>query len=99
MYTGEHIFLEKLYDLDEGKPDVDKEVFIELAKLACCNIIMSTPKGYYEQQDGLGMGIQPAPQLANVWLSQFEDEIKEDADIFDRYVDDIILDIEEEKPP
>jgi hypothetical protein len=41
------------------------------------------------------MGIQPAPPLANIWMSSFEDSIKEDASIFDRYVDDTLLDIED----
>ncbi len=41
------------------------------------------------------MGIQPAPMLANIWMSSFEGSIKEDASIFDRYVDDILVDVED----
>ena len=72
-----HLAAERLYQLEDGKPEVEKEVLIELAKLACSNVIMSTPNGYHKQIDGLAMGSQPAPQLANLWLSQFEDDIKD----------------------
>ena len=40
------------------------------------------------------MGIHPAPPLFNIWMSSFEDEIKEDAMIFDVYVYGTLLDIE-----
>ena len=88
-----HLAAERLYQLEDGKPEVEKEGFIELAKLACSNVIMSTPNGYHKQIDGLAMGSQPALRLANLWLSQFEDDIKDEAEIFTRYVDDILLDI------
>ena len=39
------------------------------------------------------MGSPPAPHLANGWLSQFDDQIRGDAKIFSRYMDDIIEDI------
>ena len=47
----------------------------------------------YKQIDGLAMGSQPAPCLANIWLSKFEDFIKDDAKIFERYMDDILRSI------
>ena len=37
----------------------------------------------------LYMGSPPAPHLANGWLSQFENLIKEDAKIYDRCMDDV----------
>ena len=49
--------------------------------------------GVYIQKDGLAMGIQPAPMLANIWLSQFEADIKGDGEIFVRYMDDVLADI------
>ena len=55
---------------------VDKETFIELAKIASCNVVMSTHDGFYRQIDGLAMGSAPAPFLANGWLSQFDPKIK-----------------------
>ena len=39
---------------------LDKETFIVLAELACCNVIFSTHQGYYIQKDGLAMG-SPLP--------------------------------------
>ena len=57
--------------------------------LASCDVIMSTPNGYYRQVDGLAMGSPCAPLLANGWLSQFDSAIKGDARIFFRYMDDV----------
>lgn len=39
------------------------------------------------------MGSPPAPHLANGWLSQFDNLIKDDAKIYDRYMDDILREI------
>ena len=72
---------------------IDKETFITLAKLASCNVVMSTNDGYYTQVDGLAMGSPCAPLLANGWLSQFDCDIKGDAKLYFRYMDDIIRDI------
>ena len=36
------------------------------------------------------MGSQPAPPLANIWLSKFEQLIKDDAKLYERYMDDIL---------
>jgi hypothetical protein len=41
------------------KLSVDKDTFIELAKIASCNVVMSTHDGYYQQVDGLAMGSPP----------------------------------------
>ena len=54
---------------------VDKETFIKLAELSCCNVVFSTHRGFFPQTDGLAMGSPPAPHLANGWLSQFDDTI------------------------
>ena len=47
----------------------------------------------YQQTDGLAMGSPPAPHLANGWLSQFDDVIKGNAALYERYMDDIIMTI------
>ncbi|XP_066913586.1 uncharacterized protein [Clytia hemisphaerica] len=39
------------------------------------------------------MGSPPAPLLANGWLNQYEERLKGDANIYDRYMDDILRDI------
>jgi len=72
---------------------VDKETFIELAMIASCDVIMLTPEGYYRQVDGLAMGSPCAPLLANGWLSKYDNQIKDNAKIFVRYMDDIMRDI------
>ena len=71
-------------------PKVDKETFMILAELSSCNVLMSTHDGYYYQTDGLAMGSPPAPALANGWMSQFDEPIKEDSKIYFRYMDDIL---------
>ena len=54
-----------LYEGDLEQPPVDKQMFIELLELSSTGIIMPTHHGYYKQVDGLGMGVPPAPYLAN----------------------------------
>ena len=84
---------EILYSGRFEKPPVDKETFIKLVRLACKDVVMLTHDGYYRQNDGLSMGAKPAPPLANIWLSKFDPIIKDTAKIFDRYMDDIIREI------
>ena len=72
---------------------VDKQTFIELAQIASCNVLMLTHDGYYKQLDGLAMGSPPAPMLANGWMSQFDSDIKGEAKLYFRYMDDIFRDI------
>ena len=82
-----------LYSGRYEKPPVSKETFKKLAMISSCDVLMLTHEGYYRQKDGLAMGSPPAPHLANGWLSQFDGEIKGDAKLFSRYMDDIIEDI------
>ena len=72
---------------------MDKETFIVLAELACCNVVFSTHRGYFTQVDGLAMGSPPAPQLANGWLSRYESTIKANSCLYERYMDDILCSI------
>ena len=87
------IAADRLYSGDFDLPPVTKETFIELLKLASKNVVMLTHDGYYVQKDGLAMGSPPAPLLANIWLSKEEIHIKDDAKLFDRYMDDVIRSI------
>ena len=72
---------------------IDKETFIVLAELACCNVIFSTHRGYVMQRDGLAMGSPPAPHLANGWLSTFDSTIQGNSCLYERYMDDILCDV------
>ena len=69
---------------------MDKDTFKILAKLASCNVLISTHDGYFKQIDGLAMGSAPAPHLANGWLSSFDKVIKGNSTLYYRYMDDII---------
>ena len=74
---------DKLYNMPEDqRPLIDGETFITLAKVASCEVVSSTHNGFYKQVDGLAMGRPPAPHLANGWLSQFENLIKDDTQIY-----------------
>ena len=61
----------KLYQLRDDVP-VDMNTFIEWEKLACSKILIKTHNGYIRQIDGLAMGIQCAPQSANIWMAAFD---------------------------
>lgn len=82
-----------LFSNKEKNPPVSKETFIELAEICSCNVLMLTNNGYYRQKDGLAMGSPPAPSLANGWLSKYDSEIRGDAKIYSRYMDDIVRNI------
>ena len=87
---------EKLYSMEE-LPPVDKETFKTLAHLCCSDVLLAYGNGVYIQKEGLAMGCKPAPMLANIWLSQFDNTIKGDGDIYFRYMDDCRADISEEE--
>ena len=72
------------------QPEVDRDTFIILARIATCKVLMHTHEGYVYQVDGLAMGSPPAPHLANGWLSQYDDTIRGEAKLYFRYMDDII---------
>ena len=72
------------------KPLVTKETFIQLASVCSCDVIMLTCDELYKQKDGLALGSPPAPHFANGWLHKFENKIKGDAVLYERYMDEII---------
>ena len=87
-----HTCSDLLYNGSHTLPPVDKQTFITLTKIASCNVVMSTQDGFYRQIDGLAMGSPPAPHLANGWMSQFDQTIKDKSKLYARYMDDIICD-------
>lgn len=88
---------DRLYCGNFEIPPVSKETFIKLLQLASTDVAMSTHDGYYVQKDGLAMGSPPAPLLANIWLAKKEVFIKDDAKLFERFMDDIIRTIDAKK--
>ena len=104
MYTNVPVLqaievcMDMLYKLPpENRPNIDRETFTTLAKIASCEVVMLTHDGYYTQRDGLAMGSSPAPHLANGWLSQYEETIKGESKLYDRYMDDILKEEKKEK--
>ena len=83
----------KLFQIVDDVP-VNIDTFIKLTKLACSNILIKTHRGYIRQVDGLAMGIQCAPQLANIWMSAFDGAIRGKSQFYKRYMDDCIRTIE-----
>ena len=91
VHEAIQICTDMLYSLTPDKrPNIEKDTFIQLCRTACCEVVMLTHDGYYIQKEGLAMGSSPAPHLANGWLSQYEEAIKGDSKLYERYVDDII---------
>ena len=84
---------ELLYSGRYETPPISKDTFIELTTLCSCNVLLLTNDGYYRQSDGLAMGSPPAPNLANGWLSKFDTQIRDDATLYSRYMDDILRNI------
>ena len=85
---------DRLYSGDFETPPVSKLTFIKLLELCSTNVIMLTSEGYFCQKEGLAMGSPPAPILANIWLSKYESVLKDDATLFERYMDDVIRTIQ-----
>ena len=81
---------DRLYSGDVQLPSVDKETFTTLATISSTIFILSTHDGTYREINGLSMGSPPAPPLSNIWLSKYEPAIKDDAKLFERYMDDIL---------
>ena len=78
------------------RPEVDRETFMVLARIASCDVAMSTHDGFYIQRDGLAMGSPPAPHFANSWLSKFDRIIRVEARQYFRYMDDILKEVNRE---
>lgn len=55
------------------------------------NVIISTHYGYYKQLFGMAMGSQPAPYLTNIWFSKHDPIIQDNARLYERYMDDILI--------
>ena len=51
---------------ESPKPPINKQTLVTLAQLATTNVNLPTHNGQYKQVDGLAMGSQQAPYLANI---------------------------------
>ena len=77
-----------IYECEEVPP-FDKETCRELLMLCCSNTVLKVNDKIYIQTDGLSMGSKIAPLLANIWLAYYDDNIRNGADVYFRYMDDI----------
>ena len=77
-----------IYEQDDTPP-FDKETCRELLELCCSNTIVNVNGKIYTQTDGLSMGSKIAPMLANIWLANLDEVIKDNAELYYRYMDDI----------
>ena len=77
-----------IYEQDDTPP-FDKETCRELLELCCSNTIVNVNGKIYTQTDGLSMGSKIAPMLANIWLANLDEVIKDNAEVYYRYMDDI----------
>ena len=62
---------DKVYQREE-QPAFDKSTFIQLMRLAVCNMCFLTGGTWYTQSDGFAMCSTLAVNLANFWLKEFE---------------------------
>ena len=80
-----------LYSGKYQEPPIDKDTFIQLARLCLKNVIMSTGNGLYRQIEGMAMGSPASPLLANIWMSKFDKYFTDKKPkMYRRYVDDIL---------
>ena len=82
-----------LYSGKYQLPPVSKDTFKKLLTISTGDVLMLTHDDYYLQEDSLTIGSPPAPPLANGWLYKFDPTIKDYANFFSRYMDDIIRSI------
>ena len=61
-----------------------------LATLLCTNVLIQTHDGTYKQIDGLVMGSPPESPLSNIWLLKYGPNIRDNAKLFEHYMDDLV---------
>ena len=88
---------ELLYSGKYAKPPVDRTTFKELVILCSSDVVLLSNGEYYKQVDGLAMGSLPAPLLANELMNKYDKEIKGEAKLYSRYMDDVLREIHKDK--
>ena len=82
---------EALYDQSNSRPVIPKDVFVELMKSATFSVEFSFNNTMYEQTDGVAMGSQLGPTLANIFVGYYEEKLfsqTQKPPTYFRYVDD-----------
>lgn len=89
---AEKVF-ESCDSVDVGGTTVVRQKFVELMTLATQNVRFVAPDGKtYCQIDGVAMGSQLGPALANVFMAaRFDEEAKKRTRVYERYVDDTLM--------
>ena len=85
------ICADTLYDGDLSPPQFSKEIFIELMNIATTFAEFSFNNVMYKQIDGIAMGSQLGPALANIFVGYYENKLFQTINelfFYTRYVDD-----------
>ena len=66
------IFVDNLYNDSENPPNITKQDFRNLFKIATKETFFMFNNKYHEQVDGAAMGSPLGPVLANIFMCSFE---------------------------
>ena len=91
--VDDSFYLDVLFE-EEHEPELTKEGFIELMKLATSKTEFSINNCIYRQIDGVAMGSPLGPTLANVFMGYLENRyfaVNERPLLYYRYVDDCFI--------
>ena len=86
------ISADKLYEI--SKPNLEKNNFIKLMKIATSDVQFNFNNTIYSQIDGVAMGSPLGPTLANIFIGYLESKIADDLSsqvVYIRYVDDCLV--------
>ena len=89
----ESFYLEVLFE-EEKEPELTRESFVELMKLATSKTEFSINYYMYRQIDGVAMGSPLGPTLANIFMGYLESKYFSSNDkplLYYRYVDDCFI--------
>ena len=75
----------------DSPPPVDRETFSSVIEMCTSGVLFLTPDGYYRQKDGVAMGSPLGPQLANIFMSQYDNRLAEGTAFYRRYIDDCLV--------
>ena len=66
----------------------------KLAQWSDNHLVFEHKGGYFHQKEGLAMGIPAAPDVANLYMSYFEDSFANEFLLYKRYIDDVFCLVE-----
>jgi len=79
---------------NEGYGDHECALISKLAQWSDNHLAFSHGNKIFYQKDGLAMGIPAAPDVANLYMSHFEDSFAGKFPLYKRYIDDVFVLVE-----